>query len=265
MKNDFKKIANYWKSQYSENIKEYNSYEADKKFEQIAALFSSGNCFYYVLNMHNLELDYISKSVQYFSGLSPQEVEMQDLLSLALPSEVESLQLKEKIIKDFFLNFLSTDQVLSYKIIYSYKMKDHKGQERTMLHQASALSLTDEGFLEHVFSVHTDISYLNPSMSQKISFVHMYGGQSYYNIDISEGTFDPSKTNQEKVKIAFSAREIEIIKSIAKGESAINIAEDLHISPHTVRTHRKNILHKSGCKNTAELVAQCVVRGVINV
>lgn len=265
MKNDFNKIANYWKSQYSSNIRNYKSYEVGTKFEQLASLFSSGESFYYILNMHNLEIEYISKSVQYFSGISSDEVEMGDLLAMAVPSEIENIQLKEKIIQDFYMNFLSREERLDYKVIYSYKMKDYKGKERIILHQASALSVSDTGILEHVFSVHTDISHLNSAICNKISFVHMHGGKSYYNLDISKGAFDPALANQEDLKETFSEREKEIITSIAKGECANSIAENLSISPHTVKTHRKNILQKSGCKNAAELVAQCLVGGVINI
>jgi DNA-binding CsgD family transcriptional regulator len=265
MGNDFKKIANYWKSQYSSNIENYKRYEAGTKFEQVASLFSSGEAFYYILNMHNLEIEYISKSVQYFTGILPDEVGMGDLLSLAIPCEIESIQLKEKIIKDFYLNFLNPEEILDYKVIYSYKMKDHKGKERVILHQASALSITDTGILEHVFSVHTDISHLNSAICNQISFVHMHGGKSYYNLKISKGVFDPALANQENFKKAFSSREKEIIEAIAKGESAEEIAESLCISSHTVKTHRKNILQKSGCKNTAELIAQCLVGGVISI
>jgi len=49
------------------------------------------------------------------------------------------------------------------------------------------------------------------------------------------------------------------------GSSAKEIATNLHISPHTVETHRKNILQKSDCTNTAQLIANCLTGGVINI
>lgn len=266
MENDFHQIANYWREEYSENIRKYNSYEAGKNFDQIASFFTPGESFYYILNMHNLELEFVSNSVEKFAGSPPEKVQMGDLLSLALPSEVEYLQLKEKVINDFYLNFLSTDQMLNYKIVYTYKMKDFKGEGRTILHQASILSLSEDGFFEHVFSVHSDISHLNSCSCDRISFIHLNSGESYYNIDVSKGSFDPEATlRQEDLKDLFSEREKEIISRIAKGESANDIAEKLHISIHTVKTHRKNILQKSGCKNATELVANCLVGGVISI
>ncbi|MGY5851112.1 response regulator transcription factor [Salegentibacter sp. F14] len=266
MKNDFRKIAKYWREEYSSNIRKYNTYEAGKNFDQIASFFTPGDSFYYVLNMHNLELEFISQSVEDFVGDPSDQVQMSDLLSLAEPSEIGYLQLKEKVIKDFYLNYLSPDQIMDYKVMYTYKLKDYKDKIRTILHQASALSVSENGFFEHIFSVHSDISHLNSGTCNRISFMHLKGGASYYNIDIRKGKFDPEATlRQEDLKKLFSPREKEIISRIAKGENAQQIAENLHISIHTVKTHRKNILQKSGCKNATELVANCLVGGVISI
>lgn len=41
------------------------------------------------------------------------------------------------------------------------------------------------------------------------------------------------------------------------------MATYFNVSPHTINTHKRNILKKSHCKNTAELVAKCIREGVI--
>jgi DNA-binding CsgD family transcriptional regulator len=61
----------------------------------------------------------------------------------------------------------------------------------------------------------------------------------------------------------FSKREIEIIRLISEGYETKEIMEQLFISEDTVKTHRKNILRKSGCKNSAELVARSLSEGWI--
>lgn len=53
---------------------------------------------------------------------------------------------------------------------------------------------------------------------------------------------------------SLSARELEIIARIQKGDSSKEIAETLHISVKTVEVHRYNILHKLKLKNTAALI-----------
>ena len=52
-----------------------------------------------------------------------------------------------------------------------------------------------------------------------------------------------------------SKREIEILRLIADGLNSIQIADRLYLSPHTVNTHRKNMLRKTNSSNTADLLA----------
>ncbi len=51
-----------------------------------------------------------------------------------------------------------------------------------------------------------------------------------------------------------SLREIEVIGLIMEGYTNNDIAEKLFISYETVKSHRKNILLKTGAKNTAALI-----------
>lgn len=63
--------------------------------------------------------------------------------------------------------------------------------------------------------------------------------------------------------VLLSSREIEVIKYIAEGYTNGEIAEFLHLSTHTVTTHRKNIMAKLGTKNTAGIVIYAVKTGLI--
>lgn len=51
-----------------------------------------------------------------------------------------------------------------------------------------------------------------------------------------------------------SRRELEIVRFVVAGLTTEVIAETLYLSPHTVHTHRRNILQKIGLHSTAELV-----------
>ena len=55
-------------------------------------------------------------------------------------------------------------------------------------------------------------------------------------------------------KMHLTAREIEIIKLVAEGKSAKEMADQLFLSVHTVDTHRRNVLVKLKMKNIADLV-----------
>ena len=266
MSQNFKAVAEYWQAKYSNQIKSYQEYSAKEQLQRFANLFTMGESYYYVLNMHNLELDFVSDSVQDFVGIPGNEVTMMQLLQMALPEELELVQQKERIINDFFTNYCSPKERLEYKILYPYKMKDHKGKLRTILLQSTVLSLSENGDVEHVFAVHSDITFLKTPRTDRLSFFHMYGGPSYYNLSLEGGVFQPKKQLEDaSFAEIFTPREKEIITALGRGLSTKEIAARLNLSPHTVRTHRKNILDKSGCANSAELVYKSLLCGVVDV
>ncbi|QKX17091.1 helix-turn-helix transcriptional regulator [Microbulbifer sp. YPW1] len=64
-------------------------------------------------------------------------------------------------------------------------------------------------------------------------------------------------------KKIFSARELQVLTQIAAGATSVEIAEQLNISVHTVKNHRKNILRKADCRNSGQLITHCLALGVI--
>ncbi|WP_457611082.1 LuxR C-terminal-related transcriptional regulator [Lutibacter sp.] len=70
-------------------------------------------------------------------------------------------------------------------------------------------------------------------------------------------------TNDDCDPTSLSQRETEITTLIAKGMTSKEIAVKLFLSPHTVNTHRKNIMKKLGVKSTSELVLYAVNVGLI--
>ena len=58
-----------------------------------------------------------------------------------------------------------------------------------------------------------------------------------------------------------SARELEIVRLIADGESGPEIAAELHIAHDTVRTHVRNAMTKVGARSRAHLVAKVLGEG----
>ncbi len=61
-----------------------------------------------------------------------------------------------------------------------------------------------------------------------------------------------------------SSRETEILIAVCQGLSNHEIADSLFISKRTVDKHRANIMEKTGCKNTANLVVYAVKNGLVD-
>jgi DNA-binding CsgD family transcriptional regulator len=75
--------------------------------------------------------------------------------------------------------------------------------------------------------------------------------------DLQEAIFLIKKKINNKCEInhqKLSLREIEVLGLIMQGLTNNEIAEKLFVSYETVKSHRKNILLKTGAKNTAALI-----------
>ena len=63
---------------------------------------------------------------------------------------------------------------------------------------------------------------------------------------------------------ALSSREVEILVEVCRGLSNQEIADKLFISKRTVDKHRANIMEKTGCKNTANLVVYAIKNHLVD-
>lgn len=90
--------------------------------------------------------------------------------------------------------------------------------------------------------------------------------KNYFHAKINEQVFDyfRGKTTQAKNGIEdLSEREKEIIKCLADGLNSKAIANQLFISEHTVKTHRRNIMYKLKVKTSAELIRLAMEKEII--
>lgn len=94
----------------------------------------------------------------------------------------------------------------------------------------------------------------------RYAFAHGQPGKPYIGEDI--GAIQPEKYHRRTTapsdafaeRLDLSKREMEIIRFVVAGLTTEAIAETLYLSPHTVHTHRRNILTKLNLHSTAELV-----------
>lgn len=81
-------------------------------------------------------------------------------------------------------------------------------------------------------------------------------GKPYFDAEVTKNILNKFKQTiqLENDKIVLSERELEIITLVTQGKSNAEIAEQLFLSIHTVKTHRKNINFKLNIHNPAELI-----------
>lgn len=74
----------------------------------------------------------------------------------------------------------------------------------------------------------------------------------------------PGQTADRETE-TLSERETEVLLGICKGLSNQEIADELFISKRTVDKHRANILDKTGCRNTANLVVYAIKNSLVKI
>lgn len=74
-----------------------------------------------------------------------------------------------------------------------------------------------------------------------------------------------SSSQYEMLQKGLSDREKTILSHVAKGETNKEIAENLHLSAHTVITHRKNITAKLGIKTISGLTVYAILNNLVDV
>ncbi len=84
-------------------------------------------------------------------------------------------------------------------------------------------------------------------------------GGDYFSKDLLTSLRSNMHTsNHYPLEEVLSSREREILVGVCQGLSNNEIAEKLFISKRTVDKHRANIMEKTGCRNTANLVVYAI-------
>lgn len=250
-------LLKLWK-ETSPTLREGDKGYSLKLVEKIANVFSMGMYYYYVFNYFDLKIDFVHPNVQQILGVIPEDFTIDRYLDSIHPNDVTPTHWKEKVAARFLLEEIPPEKIPHFKISYSTRVRTSKGDYKMMLHQTIPLAVTEDRKIGYVLSIHTDISHMEVPHDHKISFIALNGGPSWYRLDPENPDFFI-----EDFSLLFSNREREILSMLSRGRGSEEIADELHISPATVRTHRKNILAKTHCKNTTELITKCIKAGVI--
>lgn len=90
-------------------------------------------------------------------------------------------------------------------------------------------------------------------------------GGNYFSQDILKKLAIRAQRDSFDSINQLTSRENEVLIHICQGESTKEIAETLFLSPKTVEVHRANILSKTYCKNSAQLVIWAIKNQIYTV
>ena len=175
--------------------------------------------------------------LKFYQAIHPNEMERNIRYKNILAKTAHNLFIAEKGHKLLSTNFL---------------VKDAKGEYINVLSQFLIYYSEVPYKSVFVFKIHTNIDWYKKHKSSH----HYYLGDDLSNFRYPD---------EELLKIAeiFSKREFDILHLLEMGFSTEQIAEKIFLSPNTIKTHRRNMLHKSGKANIAELIFDLKERGYL--
>ena len=218
------------------------------------SIISTGPFSFYIIDFFDMSLSHISPSIFEMHEFHPETITFNDILGAIHPDDIDFVVKAEAFLTKFFYEKVGREKLLTYKISYSHRARLKNGEYALFNHQALMLTMDDNGGYGKSLNIHTRIDHLSNLNTYKISLIGLNGEPSFMNLSLDEEHQDLRE---------FSKREIDIIKLIGNGYNNNEIAEKLFISPLTVKKHRNNILAKSDSKNTAELIKNCILKGLI--
>jgi DNA-binding NarL/FixJ family response regulator len=74
-----------------------------------------------------------------------------------------------------------------------------------------------------------------------------------------------NKNNRGNTPTELSDREVEVLKLVCEGLTADEIAKMLNLSYDTIKTHKSNLLSKTGCNNAPSLVMYAIRNKIIDI
>ncbi len=204
----------------------------------------------YIIDWQKSQLVY-THGILEMLGYTKSEFTIDFALNCIHPDDIDVVSRILKGVIDLAKNTIEIVERQYLNLIFRVLKKD--GNYLRIMLQSSPYKREQEGQIISNVSVLTDISFMN-AMTNLVEW-ELFAD----NIDISN-----FKQNiYKEFANFFTPREKDIVHLIKMGATNKQIAGQLFISPHTVVSHRKNILKKCNCHNSKQLLNFCALSGII--
>ena len=151
---------------------------------------------------------------------------------------------------------LPIEERKDFKLVHEYRMENSKGEYVRMIEQHQALELDKHGNLWLALSL-VDVSPDTDAVTGvKGRLINFRTGEMF--------TIPQIPQSGQSSAPALSTREQEVLGLIKDGLISKEIADRLHISVHTVNTHRQRILAKLDAGNSHEAITYASHLGLLD-
>jgi DNA-binding NarL/FixJ family response regulator len=123
----------------------------------------------------------------------------------------------------------------------------------------------DRPYIERMYQIGASGYLLKTASIEEIltAIEKVHRGELHFSNDVILTVLNYNR-NQHSPVVKLTRRERQVIELIAKEHSNVEIADVLHLSVETINTYRKNLLKKTGVKNTAGLVRYAFNQGIVS-
>lgn len=250
--------------QYKEVFKTSYNFSRDEiqthiqKLKEMDRVLPPSSTFLMITNTREGTYDFISKNFEFATGLKKAvffQTGIAYYLSLIHPDEIQTWLEVLNELMTFCTTEYPPEKLNRLDFQYNYRIKVDEDKYLNILENQVNLLADDEGRPVVGFGHFTVFGNGDP--------LPIRASVRYLNDNDEYETVFHKVYSSKLLGDAISNRERDVLRLIALGHDNDAIAKKLFVSPHTVRTHRKNMLTKTNSKNSTQLVVLCIREGLI--
>jgi DNA-binding CsgD family transcriptional regulator len=214
----------------------------DSLIKEAEAFMNEHDQFFYFGDLILFQILYTSKRSMDMLGVEPAELSPLKFYQAIHPDEMQRNVLYKNVLTKTAHNLFLAEK--GFKLLSTnFLVKNANGKYINVLSQFFVYYSEVPYKSVFVLKIHTNIDWYKKHKSDH----HYYLGEDVSNFRYPDEAL-------LKLGIIFSKREFDIIHLVDKGYSSEQVAKELFLSVNTIKTHRRNILSKSGKANIQELI-----------
>jgi DNA-binding CsgD family transcriptional regulator len=236
---------------YKEIFATYQGIEIEehiKKLIELDFFYPYNTTFFCITNTVTQKFEYVSKNFTSCTGIENSKMldgGMKYFWSLFHPNDINLWIEALQSLMHFTMNELAPEMRNKMSYTWNYRIKNAKGKYINIIQNTTPLQF-DKTNKPVIGLAHYTV--LDDRMKMDICAT-----AKYLNTENEYETLFFNNLSSKKLLNAVSNRERDIIRLLLLKNTSQEISEKLHISKHTVDTHRRNILKKFNLSSTGEL------------
>ncbi|MBL7814219.1 MAG: helix-turn-helix transcriptional regulator [Saprospiraceae bacterium] len=255
----YQQFMDFWETQVSPSF-DMGSEGLSEESKIIIRDFSRNeNSVKVIFDNQKYSVLYISENLKDIFGYTSKEFMEYNMLLVFHSLAFEHLTMPIKVAKwstKIQKNLPNDGSIRHFKLtICGLKVKDKNRRTLSVLARISTIEFTENDEVKTIIISVENISHL---MKSNAYWARLVCGKEqehkfYFSSDPAHNTGKDIVSNREK----------DVLRLIAKGMESKEIAKELFISTGTVENHRRNMIARTGARDTTALLQICISCGII--